>query len=64
MKINVDINIYNTYIRIYMVEFHLWFPFGVMEHVFGCFDVIKLKSAEKSHDLSEKKSDQNHSLNT
>ena len=58
---NKCINI--IYIYINMVEFHLWFSFGVLENVFACFDVIKLKSSEKSHDLSEKKSDQNHLLN-
>lgn len=46
-----------------MLEFHLWFSFGVLKNVFACFDVIKLKSSEKSHDLSEKKSGQNHWLN-
>lgn len=50
-------------IYIYMLEFHLWFSFGVLKNVFACFDVIKLKSSEKSHDLSEKKSGQNHWLN-
>ena len=64
---NKCINIYHIiYIYIVfniMVEFHLWFSFGVLENGFACFDVIKLKSSQKSHDLSEKKSDQNHLLN-